>query len=400
MALEFLMKFGFKSYNSWDPLKKCLVGSAYTTDFFANYPDSKVADTLCRVNEETGEDLQQLVDILQGEGVDTYRTPQNRVSSVMDLLENRQQIPKPYNAPRDHFFVLGENLIYSKRYHDLAAHIWHPAWENAEDYIEPHFTDTEFAMPKGVQSFDGACIMRAGRDLTVDSISSGGEYLQNTWLPLYNKTYDTNFRAHTIKLGRHTDGVMNLLRPGLIISAVFVENYDVTYPGWEVFKVKKPRDNPYVMEFIRMKRARSKSKRGWLAGADVERHKDYWIHGEEANQTLHDFIDLHFKHGVGHVFETNFDVNILSLDQDTIITSGKNADVEKELWTKYGIKTIVSPMRHRWFWDGGIHCATVDLYREGTCEDYWPDRTDAGMVMDESFVLEREKEIQDNNRSL
>jgi hypothetical protein len=26
--------------------------------------------------------------------------------------------------------------------------------------------------------------------------------------------------------------------------------------------------------------------------------------------------------------------------------------------------------RHRHFWDGGVHCITQDLYREGTQEDY------------------------------
>ena len=384
------MKFGFKSYNSWDPLKKCMVGSAYTQDFFADYHDKQVADVLCRVNEETREDLEQLVRILKGEGVETYRTPQNRKNSVNEILQLSQQIPKPYNAPRDHYFVLGENLVYSKRYADLAASTWNPPWKDTEDYLEPHFdAPDELKQPEGVDSFDGACIMRAGRDLTVDSVSSGGEYFQNTWIPRYNARYGTNFRAHTIGLGRHTDGVMNLLRPGLIISAVFMENYDVTYPGWEVFKVKKPRDNPYVMEFIKMKRERAKN-----------RHKNYWIHGEEQNELLHQFIDLHFKHGVGHVFETNFDVNILSLDQDTIITSGKNAEVERQLWEKYGIRTIVSPMRHRWFWDGGIHCATVDLYREGSCENYWPERGDAGIQMDDQFLVDADKQLKDDNRLL
>ena len=33
------MKFGFKSYNSWDPLKKVLIGSTLPKDFFADFPD-------------------------------------------------------------------------------------------------------------------------------------------------------------------------------------------------------------------------------------------------------------------------------------------------------------------------------------------------------------------------
>lgn len=34
----------------------------------------------------------------------------------------------------------------------------------------------------------------------------------------------------------------------------------------------------------------------------------------------------------------------------------------------------VVPFRHRYFWDGGIHCITLDLDREGKMHDYFPDR--------------------------
>ena len=54
------MKYGFSSYNSYDPLKAVLIGSAYPVDFFADHPDTKVADALCKVNDETREDLDNL----------------------------------------------------------------------------------------------------------------------------------------------------------------------------------------------------------------------------------------------------------------------------------------------------------------------------------------------------
>ena len=39
------------------------------------------------------------------------------------------------------------------------------------------------------------------------------------------------------------------------------------------------------------------------------------------------------------------------------------------------MEIVEAPMRHRHFWDCGIHCATVDLVREGSMEDYFPGRT-------------------------
>ena len=54
------MKYGFNSWNSWDPLKKCLVGNVYPKGFFEDYEDKRVADALSKVNEDSREDIQNL----------------------------------------------------------------------------------------------------------------------------------------------------------------------------------------------------------------------------------------------------------------------------------------------------------------------------------------------------
>ena len=64
-----------------------------------------------------------------------------------------------------------------------------------------------------------------------------------------------------------------------------------------------------------------------------------------------------------------FDVNMLSIDQNTIICNNYNKEVF-EHFKKHKVEPIVFNFRHRYFWDGGIHCITQDLYREGTQEDY------------------------------
>ena len=38
---------------------------------------------------------------------------------------------------------------------------------------------------------------------------------------------------------------------------------------------------------------------------------------------------------------------------------------------KHKVEPIIFNFRHRYFWDGGVHCITQDLYREGTQEDYF-----------------------------
>ena len=88
-------KFGFKSYNSWDPLKKVLIGSTLPKDFFADFPDKKVADAMTKVNEETREDLDYFAKVLEESyGVQVYRMPEacvlkdRRYNSVAEFIDS------------------------------------------------------------------------------------------------------------------------------------------------------------------------------------------------------------------------------------------------------------------------------------------------------------------------
>ena len=40
---------------------------------------------------------------------------------------------------------------------------------------------------------------------------------------------------------------------------------------------------------------------------------------------------------------------------------------------KHKMEPIHVPWRHRFFWDGGLHCITLDLNREGVQQDYFGD---------------------------
>ena len=45
----------------------------------------------------------------------------------------------------------------------------------------------------------------------------------------------------------------------------------------------------------------------------------------------------------------------------------------KELFKQFkavGIEPVVVPNRHRFFWDAGWHCVTLDVRRTGSQEDY------------------------------
>ena len=53
------------------------------------------------------------------------------------------------------------------------------------------------------------------------------------------------------------------------------------------------------------------------------------------------------------------------------VSQTKNKQVNDFL-KKHNIEPVYVPFRHRYFWDGGLHCITLDLYREGKQQNYFP----------------------------
>ena len=96
----------------------------------------------------------------------------------------------------------------------------------------------------------------------------------------------------------------------------------------------------------------------------------WWLKGEEHNDELIHFVNTWLDKWVGYVEETVFDVNMLSIDQNTVIVHNYHKEVF-DFFKKHKVEPIIFKFRHQYFWDGGVHCITQDLYREGTQEDYF-----------------------------
>jgi hypothetical protein len=89
----------------------------------------------------------------------------------------------------------------------------------------------------------------------------------------------------------------------------------------------------------------------------------WWLAGEEHNHNLITYVESNLKPWLGYVAESIFDVNVLALDENTVCVSNVTPEVELAL-KAHNIECIVVPWRHRFFVDGGLHCITLDLYRD------------------------------------
>jgi len=168
-----------------------------------------------------------------------------------------------------------------------------------------------------------------------------------------------NTRNHVVNTGGHGDGTYCPVCPGLIISLNDIPTYRDTFPGWEV--VYLPHQSwAKVQSFLHLK---EKNQGRW------------WIPGWEYDQSVINVVETWLSHWVGYIEETVFDVNMLIIDPKNVMVFNEN-DLVFDALGRYGITPHVVPFRHRYFWDGGIHCVTLDLDREGVMQDFFPERGD------------------------
>ena len=332
-----------KGYATFDPLKHCWIGSGFKAEWFHDLPiykNNKIMDPIKRIADETEEDYQSLENILQDAGVKTYRSFLN-----IDKVGSLKNIFRPPTCPRDYFAVLGEKFYAvaggSPGYLDVLKQIDRKNVKLAGSDIS--------AGPKGVIST--ATICRVGKDVYWDVNELTPQRIVDQYKNLWQQE---GFRVHISNRGYHSDSSFCVVRPGCIVSLYDIQNYKDNFPGWDVLYLPDQSWDK-VSPFIQIKKK--------VGGR-------WWLKGEEHNDQLIDFVNTWLKDWVGYVEETVFDVNMLSIDQNTIICNNYNKDVFAH-FKKHKVEPVMFNFRHRFFWDGGIHCITQDLYREGTMEDYF-----------------------------
>jgi len=380
----------YSVHQHWDPLKVCAVGRSYPPEFYSFIANSRVRSVMERIANETEEDYQKLISLLKSFNVEIVRTD---ISSDFSkhLVDGRYLAPPM--CPRDWTAMIGDtfympgasrNTYYNKirgsdwptvapqseeEYNNLPAIVRSELTElfNAPSY-DAFVESTSFSYGKSIenlvesngnkiiygQDINTAMTTRVGKDLYF-----GTEHYEQDQSEILNsaKKLFPKYRWHVVNSGGHSDGTFCPVVPGLIVSLKDIPTYAETFPGWEVIYLPGQSWDA-VKPFLDLK---DKNKGKW------------WVPGEELNDDFTEFVEGWLGHWVGYVEETVFDVNMLVIDEKNVVCNNYNEQVFKA-FDRHGITPHIVNFRHRYFWDGGLHCITSDLHREGTQKDYFSER--------------------------
>ena len=377
----------YSVYQHWDPLKVCIVGKTYPPEFYSWISNTTTRNRFEKLAYETEEDYQNLIKLLKKFDVEIVRP--EFPEDYNELYINGKWVQPP-TAPRDYFLMIEDKFWVPQI--PNSSHAWSVFYRqnkptHCPDYVRPN--DFYEAWPEYAeeiqQKYAKFCEIdqkHLDRKLgfythIFDKIRAQGNQIVYTDLDFINgcfvsrigndlyfatQTYHDDKQAilkqvnslfphtrnHVVNSGGHGDAVYCPVTPGLIISLNDVPTYADTFPDWEVVFLP-PSNYAHMREFE----------------FSMKRNKGRWFMPDfEQDNNLIQMVDHYFDEWVGQVSETVFDVNILIIDPKNIVVSTHNDQVEKAC-ARYGINFHVSPFRHKYFWDCGVHCVTNDLNRLG-----------------------------------
>lgn len=350
-----------KGYCTFHPLKTCLVGDVFPIEKFKHLKDDKILSPLQKVIEETKEDLENLSDTLKKLDVQVHRPDME--NTPVDLSSYAR---KPPQQTRDDMAIIGENMYVANNLHEYkklfsqidSEKIFFP--KQYLDYSDPSYTYEMHIngpqTPDQQRLLSTSFIHLLGKDIFWGTNQPGWKdspliaYHKQKW---ESEGFRVNIQA-TEEMGGHGDATWCILKPGVIVTLHDLQNYDEKFPGWDICYL----EDKYWDQLSPFRKMKAKVGGKW------------WIQGEEENDRLIGYVESWLGDWVGYCEETVFEVNMLSINEECVIVNNYNKKVFDFL-KKHKIEPIISTQRHRWFWDGGVHCLTQDLYREGEQTDYF-----------------------------
>jgi N-dimethylarginine dimethylaminohydrolase len=346
----------YSVYQHWDPLKAMAVGVSYPPELYDYIKNEKVRKVFYKIAEETEEDYQKLINILEKFGVKVVRPDITvAMNRAKRCIQDNTAIPRPYDMqPRDYSIMLGDKFYFSGDW-STNKPLLSLLREQGNEIISS--VDTGFKYQNNSLKLNAAMTSRIGKDLIIGTIDDREKVDNLIEIEKDLQTKLPDYRVKMIDTQGHTDGCFCPVVPGLILSIMGEHTYEKTFPGWETVWLQGESWGK-VARFLNLKQ---KNAGKW------------WVPGEELNQDFTDYVETWMNHWVGYVEESVFDVNMIVIDKHNVIVNGYN-EKAFDAFSRYGITPHICNFRHRYFWDGGLHCITSDLHREGVMEDYFPER--------------------------
>jgi len=336
----------YSIHQHWDRLRTCAVGRSWPIEFYKQIEDASVRNLMEKIAVETEEDYKNLISTLELFDINVVRphidTSDNQETLLQDMLKS-----KPPMNPGDDLIMLGNTLITSFTDDGQSS----TYFDNIIQHVQQQGNTIKKA-PVNCQNVFGASVCQLEKQtfFTVDDESEK---------PFINdiKKFITSINGvkevHCMHQFGHLDGWFVPITPGLILSAedttrpeLLALFFKTFFPDWEVLTL--PPSLIKSSKFLKWKQIHSGK---------------WWVPGHENNHNFTKFVDAYCNNWIGDTQETVHYVNTIVIDQHNVIVSEYNK-ATFDAFNRYNVTPHLVKLRHKTFWDGGIHCLITELDRK------------------------------------
>lgn len=303
----------------WHRLSSVVVGSAWSPQLFDWVEDADIRTDLDIIAQETQEDLDALADKLISMGIEVLRP--NMAAMPQRLL--------PPVAPRDDLLML-ENRFF------VCDSDRSPTYQHIIEHVQ---SQGNTVLTHSAQNINGANVFDRG-DIVFWGLDSD-DLLPDavTWLKS-NAAHRQCFKYYALG---HLDGWWSAPIHGLVVS-----NIDTHRPNLQNFFFSRYFADCEVILLNETFTGRPNTQ--WFSSQHLPDSK------------FARWVNTNLSSWLGQVDETCFEINLLPIDRDLVLTAHDHPAIRAALKEK-GCHLEITPLRHQTFWDLGLHCATADLAR-------------------------------------
>ena len=370
-------------WNEWDPLKRVILGSCRGSSL--PFPDPSWDHTQLSIPNYHGPMPQEMQDAAE-EQMDGFQRIMEKRGIIVDRPKeiNTYQpsgtpdwtvpLQRGCQPPRDVFFPLGNEIlecpmclrtryyeafnfrdILQKYFHEDPNFQWSSAprprlrdeyfeagyWQNFkwvwdDETKQKRMEACHYHMLEREPLFDAADGQRYGKDILFMRSAVTNECGWRWFAQYYTAK---GFRVHKIALPDtnfqpwHVDGMLTPIKPGIVmvcpVAMPLPEKLQQFYKrnDWEMVECAPP---THYFDYRH--------------GVLDEHQGPYWI-----------------------------SANILALSPNTVAVEAHETAYCEQL-DKMGFEVVPVPFEQAVPFGGSLHCSTVDVYREGTLQDYFPNQ--------------------------
>ena len=343
-------------WTEWDPLEEVIVGDCFKYEDLGWKLPNSTASKFKLILEETKEDLDNLSEYLSKMGVKVHRPiPKINQQNIKIAGFDIKQATAPI-VPRDQYLVYGETVYQTytsmpDRYLDSLSYyeIFLELFKQGHNWISQplpelinfenndwHLYGEDFYKTKYADKllWHTACMFKYGD--TLISNTSPGSALGLEWMRRNS--------AHKIitqdRFGHMDHGFFS------VNDSIIICDTKDWVPSVLADK------NIYAVSILLGERR------------DFDKYIEQKTNNKEVISDK--WMDYWLDEWKGYFQDVCFNFNPLVVDSNNIIFSTPQPKVFK-LLDSLGINSHVCPLRHGPFWEAGIHCATLDIKRKGTC---------------------------------